>query len=371
MKKNYVLLFVLSLLLVIPFGNADAQKESIAPEKVITPVHSDVSKALRDIEPVPPGIRDRSWKEKVIKNMDGFLEEFKRPSIMIGPDPVLQDEVSSTRDEATVGENFTGLDNASGVAPPDTQGDVGPNHYFQMVNSQFRIWDKNGTPLTAAADIITIWDGFTGPWSSTNDGDPIVLYDEYSDRWIVTQFSLPNYPNGPFYELIAVSTSGDPTGTYTRYAYSFDNMPDYPKFGVWPDGYYMAINQFAPPSLNFAGGGIVIFERDEMINGNSNAQAILFSLSTAYGSLLPADADGATLPPSGDPCYFANVGTNEFRIWEVDVDWTNTNNSTATLVNTLSTASYSYSGISINQPGTSQILDDLAPRLMYRLRYLY
>ena len=131
--------------------------------------------------------------------------EFEEGEQWTGPDPVLQDEISAERSAATVGENFAGLDNLNGVAPPDTDGDVGPNHYFQMINLSFAIYDKNGTVLYGPADNITLWDGFDGPWSSTNDGDPIVLYDQYEDRWIATQFSFPNYPSGPFYELIAVS----------------------------------------------------------------------------------------------------------------------------------------------------------------------
>lgn len=369
MKKNYALLVALCLMVVMPFSMLNAQTQTQTPDKIVTPTHFDVSKNLRDIEPVIPGYRDRSWKDKVVKNKDGFLEEFKRPAVMTGPDAVLQDQIASTRETATVGENFDGVNNLSGVAPPDTQGDVGPNHYLQMVNSSFQIWDKTGTSLYGPADIITIWDGFTGAWTGTNDGDPIVLYDEDADRWMVSQFSLPNYPSGPFYELVAVSQTGDPTGAWNRYAYEFDNMPDYPKFGIWPDGYYIAINQFAPPSLSFAGGGICILDRDAMISGDANAQMIFFSLSTTYGSLLPADLDGATQPPTGAPNYFMNLGTNSLRIWEVDVDWNTPNNSSTSLVSTLTTASYSYSGISINQPGTTQTLDELASRLMYRLQY--
>lgn len=371
MKHYYYIFAFLSLLFFIPLSTVQAQDEGepVTPSKIITPIHHDVLQSLRDVTPVQPGMRDRSWKEKEIKNQEGFMEEFNRPSVMNGPDPVLQQYTAADRTDVTIDQNFGGNTNLSGVAPPDTDGDVGPNEYFQMVNLAFSIYDKTGTTLYGPADIITLWDGFTGPWSSTNDGDPVVLYDEYADRWIATQFSLPNYPSGPFYELIAVSQTGDPTGAWNRYAYSFDNMPDYPKFGIWPDGYYFSINQFAPPNLSFAGAGICAVDRDAMINGDADPAIVFFSLSTSYASLLPADADGTTQPPSGDPCYFMSLATNALRIWEVDINWSNPNSSTATLVNTLSTASFSYSGISISQPGTSQSLDDLADRLMFRMQY--
>ena len=92
----------------------------------------------------------------------------------------------------------------------------------------------------------TIWSGFGGPCQTTNNGDPIVLYDRAADRFLVSQFALPNYPSGPFYECIAVSQTGDPTASWYRYAFLVSNtkMDDYPKLAVWPDGYYMSVNQF-------------------------------------------------------------------------------------------------------------------------------
>jgi hypothetical protein len=37
---------------------------------------------------------------------------------------------------------------ACSCLPPDTVGDVGPNHYVEALNSAFRVYDKTGTPLT-------------------------------------------------------------------------------------------------------------------------------------------------------------------------------------------------------------------------------
>jgi PKD repeat protein len=357
----------LAVLILLWSGNLAAQ--AVGPEKIITPIGFDISAKLIDITPVAPGYVDRSWKEKVIPNKDGFLEEFNVPSAWTGPDPVLQDDIAGSRSTATIGQNISGLSNTSGVAPPDTDGDVGMTHYMQMVNLSFQIWTKNGVSVYGPAANSTLWNGFTGPWTGTNDGDPIVLYDQYADRWIASQFSLPNYPSGPFYELIAVSQTNDPTGAWYRYAYEFANMPDYPKFGVWPDGYYFTINQFSPPNLGFAGAGVCVLDRAAMISGNPNAQMLFFNLGTAYGSLLPADVDGPNLPPSGSPNYLLNLGTNLLRVWKATIDWVNTGNSTVTLVQSLTTQSFSTSNIVVNQPGTSQTLDPLATRLMYRLQY--
>ena len=366
MKAKIVSFISLTAFLLLSFM---AYSQAIKPEKIITPIKYDVSQRLIDLIPDQPGYVDRSWKEKVIPNKDGFQEEFNKESEWKGPDPVLQDNTQISRATSTIGKNINGQVNTSSVAPPDTDGDVGLDYYMQMVNLSFQIWNKNGTSVYGPAASSTLWNGFNGPWSGTNDGDPIVLYDQYSDRWIATQFSLPNYPSGPFYELIAVSQTSNPTGSWYRYAYQFNNMPDYPKFGVWPDGYYFTINQFAPPSLGFAGAGVCVLNRAKMITGDPTAEMLFFNLGTAYGSLLPADADGTLQPPAGSPNYLANLGTNSLRLWAASIDWANTNNSTISLVQTLGVQSYSYSGIVINQPGTSQTLDPLASRLMYRLQY--
>ena len=275
----------------------------------------------------------------------------------------------SERSNPIIYNNFPGVGNLSGVAPPDPDGDVGPNHYFQMVNLAFAIWDKSGNILYGPADNSTLWDGFSGPWSGSNDGDPIVMYDEYADRWVASQFALPNYPNGPFYELVAVSETGDPTGAWYRYAFEFNNMPDYPKFGIWSDGYYFTINQFAPPYVSWAGAGVCVLDRAAMLTGDPNAEMIFFNLGTSYGSLLPADCDGPTLPPAGTSSYFAELRTSSLLIWEADIDWNNTSNSSVTIASNLPVQSYSHSGITINQPNTTTTLMDITDRLMYRLQY--
>lgn len=349
---------------------ANAFSQAVRPEKVIKSIGFDISKKLSDGKFKSVGYVDQTWKEKVIPNKDGFLEDFNKEATLKGPDPVLQgNQLKASSASATVGKNFAGQDNTSGVAPPDTQGDVSPLYYLQMVNLSFQIWDKNGNSLLGPLPSSTLWDGFTGAWTGTNDGDPIVLYDQAADRWIATQFSLPNYPSGPFYELVAVSTTNDPRGSWYRYAFEFANMPDYPKFGVWSDGYYLTVNQFASRTGRFQGAGVCILDRAAMISGSSSAQMLFFNLGTSYGSLLPADADGSTVPPAGSPNYLADLGTNSLHIWQAHVDWATTSNSSVTLIKTLATQAYSYSGITISQPGTTQTLDALATRLMYRLQY--
>ncbi|MCF6170359.1 MAG: PKD domain-containing protein [Bacteroidales bacterium] len=367
MKRTTFAIVALLFLAFLPYTALNAQ--TLYPTKIIKPAHFDISKPLRDVKPIAPGVRERSWKNNLIKNHLGIPDEFKDAREMTGPDPVLQSQMTGSRSEPQIGENFPGVSNVNGVAPPDTDGDVGPDHYFQMINLSFAIWDKEGNMLMPPADNQTIWEGFDDgkPFDNANDGDPIVLYDEQADRWMVSQFAVSN-PNNKFYELIAISVTPDPTGAWYRYAFEFDKMPDYPKFGIWPDGYYFTVNQFTNGQY-WAGAGVAIVDRDAMINGEDDATMVFFSLGSSYGSLLPADFDGETPPPEGAPNYCMNLGSNKLRIWEVVVDWDNVDNSTISLTQSLPTQAFNVNNIAVRQPGTGNQLGTLAGRLMYRLQY--
>ena len=367
MKKLVLIQIALMILVILPFSTVFSQ--SLHPTKIIKPAHFDISKALRDVEPIIPGIRERSWKNNLIKNHTGILGDMENHPEMIGPDPVLQNKLTGSRSVPTINQNFHGVSNLNGVAPPDTDGDVGPNHYLQMINISFAIWDKEGMMLYGPADNQTIWEGFDDgqPFDNANDGDPIVLYDEQADRWMVSQFAV-NTTNNKFYELIAISTTPDPLGSWYRYAFEFDKMPDYPKFGIWPDGYYFTVNQFTNGQF-WAGAGVAVVDRDAMIAGEDDATMVFFNLGSNYGSLLPADFDGATMPPEGAPNYCVNLGSNKLRIWEVSIDWDNVDNSSIELTQSVPTQAFSDNGISVKQPETDQTLGTLAGRLMYRLQY--
>ncbi len=163
--------------------------------------------------------------------------------------------------------SFEGIPNVNAVYPPDTDGDVGPNHYVQMVNLSFQIFNKSGTSLLGPLNNNALWTGFGGDCETQNDGDPIVQYDQYSDRWLMTQFAVGG---ATYLECLAVSTTPDPTGSWYRYAFSYTDFPDYPKFGVWPDGYYVSYNMF--DNLGFAGTKVCAMDRAAMLAGNPATQ---------------------------------------------------------------------------------------------------
>jgi hypothetical protein len=365
MKFHYLLfvIFVAGLFTL----NLNAQERYEDKPLIIESYYNDVTPPLKDMDAVLPGQRDRSWKDNIIQNKS-MEEEYKNQTADIPEgfeDPVLQKNYSATRGVSGPVVNFDGVGNVNGVIPPDTDGDVGPNHYFQMINLSFAIWDKDGTLLYGPVDNSTLWSGFIGPWTGTNDGDPIILYDELADRWMASQFAI-NTSNGSYWQLVAVSQTSDPLGSYHRYAFQMPAFNDYPKLSVWPDAYYATFNMFG----SYTRVGVCAMERDSMLVG-APARMVYYDQPDYTFSMLPSDFDG-TPPPAGTPAFFAHLntyGNQNLEIYEFDVDWSDPSNSSFTLSEELSTASFNPNVNGISQPGTGTELDDLSFMLMYRLQY--
>jgi Fibronectin type III domain len=341
---------------------------------ILTPQHHDVTPALRDMRLIAPERENQETPHPPFPVHGGprFLSERRDGALQTAP---------ASLSAITPKVSFEGIGNTAGVLPPDTNGDVGPNHYIQWVNLSFAIFRKtDGAVLYGPADGKTLWQGFSGPCSTSNDGDPIVLYDEIAGRWLMSQFALPNYPRGPYYQCIAVSTTDNPLGSWNRYSYSFSKMNDYPKFGVWPDGYYMTMNQFSNCNIfgcSWGGQGVVAFERSQMLSGGP-ARAVYFDMAaeTSLGGMLPADLDGPTLPPAGAPAYFMQIDDqpDQLQLWQFRADWNNIQNSAFTRKALLPTSAFDSnmcggSRNCIPQPAGAPKLDALADRLMYRLQY--
>lgn len=333
----------------------------------------DVSPALRDMEPLPfvPPTGEREMGEPG-ETEEGFAKDAERPQV---EDPVRQSTLGLPTDRNTAPEapapsvNFDGVGNLDSVYPPDTNGDVGPNHYVQWVNLHFQVFDKNGNSLLGPLAGNQIWQGFGAPCATRNDGDPVVLYDQLADRWLMTQFTAAN----PYGECVAVSTTGDPTGSYYRYFFQFSTSVfyDYPKLGIWPDAYYLTANRFG--TVSFQGASAIALNRAAMLNGQPAATFVQFNTSTSYGSLLPADLDGSTLPPTGSPEFIVEIGSTALHLWKFSVNWATPSASNFTGPTSLTVASYNQlcatTRSCVPQPGTSVKLDGLGDRLMHRLAY--
>jgi PKD repeat protein len=369
-NRPFLTLFLLVLSALSSFP-AFSQSGSHPEPRIIKPVYFDISPPLRDMAAKMTLVSDMTWKDGVVKNMFDVFPPPDDPYFDAGiADPGLQSAAGTGPTDDPI-QNFEGVNNLTGVLPPDTDGDVGPDHYFQVVNCKFAIYSKTGTLLLGPLDNSTIWSGFP---NNANDGDAIVLYDEQANRWLFSQFSLPNYPNSPFYMMIAVSQTGDPTGSWYRWQYSFTDMPDYPKFGVWIDGYYMSVNRFASGSLSYAGTGAAAFDRTAMIAGNASPTMIYFTLpsSNEAFTLMPSDCDGI-FPASGTPAYFTYIrdaATDHLGIYEFHTDWTTPSNSTFGNYLQLNVTAFSSSFSQyIPQPGTTIRLAAIPDRLMFRQQY--
>jgi Abnormal spindle-like microcephaly-assoc'd, ASPM-SPD-2-Hydin len=340
--------------------------------QVIREVQHDTSVPLRDLESTLPKQAAASTKRVM-----PLLQPHPATSTaaLSQADPALQKATLPTV-SATLGLNFDGVGNGvfgfvPNAAPPDTEGVVGATQYVQWVNSSFAVFDKaTGALLMGPTAGNAFWSGFGGQCQSHNDGDPIIQYDKMANRWVATQFVI-NINTGPFLQCVAVSTTNDATGSYNRYSFTLPNFNDYPKMGVWPDGYYFSFNMFNASGTAFLGADACAANRTAMLAGNA-ATMICFQQSSAIDSLLPSDMDGTIQPTAGEPAFFLDFTTNALRLFKFHVDFATPANSTFTGPTTLTVASFTplcNGGTCIVQPSTTTRLDSLADRLMYRLAW--
>jgi hypothetical protein len=265
-------------------------------------------------------------------------------------------------------QNFEGLSNQDNfdifggrVNPPDPVGEVGPNNYVEMVNLTFAVYDKAGNRLLGPVDTGTLWSDFAVPDCTDPSGDPVVLYDQITDRWILSQFTTSGLddPSKPFWNCVAVSTTSDPTGSYYRYAFEtghFQFFPDYPKYGNWTDSYVLTTREFGP-TVEY-GIGVYALEKNKMVNGQP-ARAVNFFLDgndpevlpLVGDGLLPADIDGKQKPKTDsaipivgtqDDDAAADYGatSDALNIWDLKVKWNSAPSSSLTLNSQLETAPF-------------------------------
>jgi hypothetical protein len=363
--------------------------------QMLGPVSQD--RNLKDLPYIPPTKREevepllrrhplRSGEDPVKSDPYPVVSQLLAPASM--PTPI-----------STFG-GITSAQSACGCLPPDTDGDVGPNHYIQAVNSRIKIISKTGTQLLAPTTYNTFFNslGTSTPCGNQNDGDGVVFYDHIADRWVVSDFAFPAFPGTSFYQCLGVSKTSDPVaGGWWLYAVQVDPsntnyLGDYPKFGLWPDGYYMAVNMFSN-NTTFNGVRVYAFNRNAMINGAA-ASTIAFTIAPAdlgdQYSLLPATFRTGSPPSAGQPEYFmdinssATAGTVETQVFvrRFHVDFATPANSTfgvgashlpdgTITVNGFVDAYTSTTGniIPNGTTTTTEYLDTLGDKLMFPLAY--
>ena len=264
--------------------------------------------------------------------------------------------------------------------PPDTNGAVGASQFVQMVNVTIAVYGKrDGALQLGPAPIHTLWSGFGGLCENggttatfKDGGDPVVLYDHLANRWLVSQLQFDETFTQTA-QCVAISTNSDATGSYNRYEFDYGaNFPDYPKFGIWPDGYYNSINVF--PGNSFAGAQACALDRAAMLAG-APASAICFQQPPSVASLLPADLDGSTLPPAGAPNYFVGIAdSGHLNLFKFHADFANPSSSTFSGPTLVPVAEFNEicdrtSLACIAEPQSGEKVDGLADRVMFRLAY--
>ncbi|WP_410005484.1 GEVED domain-containing protein [Aequorivita nionensis] len=359
------LLFATALL----FGIGVNAQQVFPPDEVIVGTFIGKTIPLREYA-VQEENHDQTIKEiKVVSNRSRYNPQVNADALPNGIDPNVQRSFGEIRTRA-IEQNFIGASSSeSGFTPPDPTGAAGPNHYVHSVNSIVKIFSKTGTLLVGPVALGT----FLGIGS--NSGDPIVMYDQLADRWFVSEFgSLGNSL------AIGVSETGDPTGAYNVYQYTFGSFPDYPHYSVWHDAYYLTANIGTTNK-------VYAVERDVMLAGGASPKIVGFPLpgstqntntvlspepANLLGTNFPANAPGYVTYLQDDG--WSGVSFDHLKVWEIDLDWNNTSNSTISAPLEIPTDPFNsvfapFGTGDVAQPGTDQKIDMIGGVISYAANY--
>lgn len=356
-------------------ANAQYKTKVVLNPDVIEGVFQGETAPLRDFRPHPKAVYERVKAEKLgyHKKGDWILNETVNPNALPqGADPRWQQDYPPMRtNQQPLDQNFDGM-GYTGVNPADPSLDVGPNHVIQMINGSsgayIQIYDKAGAVLVSQFYMDSFFGGYSGL------GDPIVVYDEAADRWMITEFTSGNNDM-----QVAISTTPDPTGTWFKYSYTAPSFPDYPKFAVWDNAYIITSNESGDSP-------VYALDRTAMLAGSAGT-AQRFTVpdfgTIAFQAATPVSWSGTAAPASGTPPMIMRIrddawtgATNDaLEIWEFDVDFASPGSTSLTLTDELAVSSFDselcgYTAFAcIPQPGTGTQLDPLREVLMNRIFY--
>jgi hypothetical protein len=321
--------------------------------------------------PIPP--KDQSVREIPLHHPPRPLRPSQKDSIVqtYASAPVLK---APSINILGVGMGFPGYTDRA--VPPDPNSAVGDTQFVEWVNLDLAVFDKStGSSVYGPVPGNTLWQSAL-PGSlcaAYNSGDPIVQFDKQARRWVLMQpvFFFP------FAICLAVSTSSDATGSYNVYEFSVPGsfFPDYPKLGIWPDGYYLSYDQFS--GNTFVSAAACAIDRARVLVGSP---ATMQCFDTTGSSILPSDLDGASgvpgatqAPPTGSPNYFVGLGSASLNVWQFHVDWATPANSTLSgPVSVAGVAPFNEAcpGAIACIPAQKGVgLDPMSDRILYRLSY--
>lgn len=365
-------LLLLSIVLLASYGIS--AQEKFAPTEIIHGTFIQKTMRLDEFATIAQEAVPSVPTMVVDQVVSGPLVKYDKPATVIHNLQTEPGQIVSMPLE----QNFIGASQSeSGFLPPDPTGAAGPNHYLHSVNSLVKIFDKTGNLLVGPVSL----SNFLG--IPSNNGDPIVLYDQLADRWFVSEFGNLG---GNLGLAIGVSETSDPAGAYNVYQFDLGGFPDYPHYGVWHDGYY--------GTANYIGGGQsvagFVMERDALIAGDPDPEMVLWE--TLPGNIgnqnqvrggLPVNLLGTDIDTSL-PGYFtylqddgwnSSITYDHLKVWEVELDWVTPANSTISAPLEIATDPFDAGELfgngngAIRQPGTSQRLAGHGGIVSYAANY--
>ncbi|MBK9981373.1 MAG: T9SS type A sorting domain-containing protein [Saprospiraceae bacterium] len=267
-------------------------------------------------------------KPKVIPNFAGRRRlDFHSPGALpLGPDPLfMKSNTRLSENEILPSLNFEGMNESnSGSQPPDVNGDVGKDFYVEIVNATFfRVFDKTGHPVSNQISANTIWSQV----QQSSAGDPILLYDQEVDRWFLTEFPSSNRI------LIGISHTGDPRSSWDVYTFQTQRFPDFPKYAIWNDSYFMTDNESGSNAPLYA------INRHDLLSGLDTVRFQRLTVPKINGVSFevgqPVDWDGFRAPPENSPGIVVKLNDDDWGktdhdqivVYKMNIDWTNASNS--------------------------------------------
>lgn len=336
---------------------------------------------MRELAPMPATTRTKREAKKANRphfTPPNFIQYRRGPKVNPdalprGMDPIRQNDHSRLGIPVEPTVVIEGIEeNTSEVGVPDTNGDVSPDHYVQIVNASFfQVFSKDGTPLTPPTSANTIWNEI----NQQSFSDPVIIYDEDAGRWLLTD--LANIDQ----VLYGVSETSDPLGAWDLYLLETPGFADYPKYGVWPNAYIFTINE---------GGGVYpvyALNRQQLLAGEAEIDVQRLEipgLNGGFPAATPMDWNSPNQPPTdevfvvrlNDDAWGNGNATDQLELWTIQIDWGTPANSTATPL-ILPVAAYDTDGCSVNngsfacipQPGTDQGIDGIMTIIMNNVAY--
>ncbi|MCP4220555.1 MAG: hypothetical protein GY765_38360 [bacterium] len=381
-KKFVVLVFVLMFVSGMAlFSDAPVSKKLVVKKGAVQMSVKGSVRLWKDVKKISLDEFRKARRARPVLNFERNRTITEKKTI----DPVVQSTFGNQKrsvEAASPINDFAGLNQSAHGAgwPPDPTGDVGIDYYVQAVNTSIGIFNKSTGALVSASTFDAFFEGAAvsgTPCDNENNGDPIVLFDRYAQRWFILDFAWASSQTDGSYFAVAVSQTSDPTGAWWQYALRADTtlMNDYPKCGLWHDGIYITANMFQF-SGSFQHAKIWALRTPDLYNGTLTVQSVTDSAYEAW-AILPSNAKGATPPAGTAPNYMYALDCDEYGspsidalyVWKYAVDWDDSANSTWTGPVTLSPAAFAISSSRVPQMDTTNTLDTLAGRLMYPAMY--